>query len=436
LEPFYIALATILFLFGYLFLGLWIFVAITAVGLSSMFFLLDFPLDRIGSIMRAAMWRTATSYELASVPLFLIMGELIFRTDISDRLFRGLSPWTSFIPGRLLHCTVAGCTMFAAITGSTTASTATVGKITLPELQRRGYDFNIAMGSLAAAGSLGILIPPSVALIIYGVLTETSIARLFAAGILPGLLISGLFMLYIAGSALLRKGVAPETAETYTWKDYVGGLWEVTPIVVLMLLVLGSLYAGVATPSEAAAIGVLAALVIIVATRQFSLPMLMESLLGAARTSCMVLSIMVAAAFMSSAISFAHVPQEVSRLIGTLGLGPIGLILLIGLFYIVIGMFLDGMSIMVMTLPITFPLIMAAGWDPVWFGIFLIIGIELGLLTPPVGFNLFVLQNLTGRSLGEVAWAAFPFFCLMVVAALILIVFPQIVLVLPGLMFG
>jgi C4-dicarboxylate transporter, DctM subunit len=433
MDAFYIAIGTLLFLLAYLFSGLWIFIAIIAVGLSSLYFLLGFPLDRIGSIMRGAMWRTATSYELASVPMFLLMGELIFRTDISERLFRGLSPWTSRIPGRLLHCNIAGCTLFAAVTGSTTATTATVGKITMSELTRRGYDTNIAMGSLAGAGSLGLLIPPSIALIIYGVLSETSIARLFAAGLLPGLLIAFLYSAYIAAIAIYRPSIVPPTTEQYGWRDYVSGVKEVLPLMGLMIMVLGGIYSGIVTPSEAAALGVLAALVMIVLMGQFSFAMFTDSLLGAVRTSCMVLSIMVAAAFMSSAIAFAHVPQEIARIIGGLGLGPIALILLIGLFYMIIGMFLDGMSIMVMTLPITMPLIIAAGWDPVWFGIFLVIGIELGLITPPVGFNLFVLQNLTGRPLAEVATAALPFFVLLVIAALIIIAFPQIVLVLPEL---
>ena len=435
MDPFDIALLTVGFLFAYLVLGVWVFVAILMVGISSLGLLLDFPLDRLGSIMRSTMWKTASSYELASVPMFILMGEIIFRTNISDKLFRGLSPWASAVPGRLLHCNVAGCTLFAAISGSSTATTATVGKITLTELDTRGYDRNLSMGSLAGAGSLGLLIPPSIAMIIYGILSETSIAHLFAAGLLPGLMVAGLFSGYIAFRALTSDSVVREPRQHYPLRTYLASLLDLLPILILLLIVLGGIYSGIVTPSEAAALGVAAALVVTAVTGQLSFAMLRESLYAASRTSCMVLSILIAAAFMSSAIAFAHVPQETARMIAALELGPVGLILLIGAFYILVGMFLDGLSIMVMTLPITLPLILAAGWDPVWFGVFLVIAIELGLITPPVGFNLFVIQGMTGRPIGQIARAAFPFFLLMVGAALLLIAFPQIALVVPQALF-
>jgi len=435
MDPFNIALATIGFLFAYLVLGAWVFVAILMVGVSTFYLLLDFPLDRLGSIMRSTMWKTASSYELASVPMFILMGEIIFRTDISSKLFRGLSPWANFVPGRLLHCNIGGCTLFAAISGSSTATTATVGKITLKELERRGYDQSLSLGSLAGAGSLGLLIPPSIAMIIYGILSETSIAHLFAAGLLPGLMIAGLFSLYIGLRAVVTPGVVTEPRLHFPLTAYLYTLVDLLPIMILLVIVLGGIYSGVVTPSEAASLGVAAAVLVTAVTGQLNWKMLREALVSASRTSCMVLSILIAAAFMSSALAFAHVPQETARLIASLQLGPVGVILLIGAFYILLGMFLDGLSIMVMTLPITLPLIHAAGWDPVWFGVFLVIAIELGLITPPVGFNLFVIQGMTDRPIGQIAAAAFPFFLLMVLAALLIISFPGIALWLPGILF-
>ncbi|MDA0923069.1 MAG: TRAP transporter large permease subunit [Proteobacteria bacterium] len=435
MNPFEIALLTLGFLAAYLVLGTWVFVAILMVGISALVLLLDFPLARLGAIMRSTMWKTASSYELASVPMFILMGEIIFRTNISDKLFRGLSPWANFVPGRLLHTNIVGCTLFAAISGSSTATTATVGKITLAELEARGYDRSLSLGSLAGAGSLGLLIPPSIAMIIYGILSETSIAHLFAAGLLPGLMVAALFSGYISVRALLSNRVVTEPRERYAFRAYLASLADLMPILVLMVIVLGGIYSGIVTPSEAAALGVAAALALTAATGQLNFTMVKEALYAASRVSCMVLSILIAAAFMSSAIAFAHVPQETARLIAAMGLGPIALILLIGVFYILLGMFLDGLSIMVMTLPITLPLVMTAGWDPVWFGVFLVIAIELGLITPPVGFNLFVIQGLTRRPVGEIARAAFPFFLLMVAAALLLIVFPQIALWAPRALF-
>ncbi len=435
MDPFNIALATVGFLFAYLVLGVWVFVAVLMVGISTFYVLLDFPLDRLGSIMRATMWKSASSYELASVPLFILMGEIIFRTDISNKLFRGLAPWANFIPGRLLHCNTGGCTLFAAISGSSTATTATVGKITLQELHRRGYDQSLSLGSLAGAGSLGLLIPPSIAMIIYGILSETSIAHLFAAGLLPGLMIAGLFSLYIGVRAVVTPGVVTEPRLQFPLRAFLYSIIDLTPILLLLVIVLGGIYSGLVTPSEAAALGVAGALLVTAITGQLNWKMLREAMYSASRTSCMVLSILIAAAFMSSALAFAHVPQETARLIAAMQLGPLGVILLIGAFYILLGMFLDGLSIMVMTLPITLPLILAAGWDPVWFGIFLVIAIELGLITPPVGFNLFVIQGMTNKPIGQIAAAAFPFFLLMVLAALLIIAFPGIALWLPGVLF-
>ena len=432
MEEVFLSLLVFGFLAFYLGVGSWIFVALLMVGLTALLVLLDFPLSRVGSIMRGTMWRTASTWELAAIPMFVFMGELMFRTDVSDRLFRGLSPWTSLIPGKLLHCNVAGCTLFAAVSGSSTATTATVGKITMAELERRGYDSRIATGSLAGAGSLGLMIPPSISMIIYGVLAEQSITGLFAAGILPGLLISVLYSVYIAARAMAGPVTGGAEHVRYRPADFLRSLVDLAPILVLMFIILGGIYTGVVTPSEAAALGFAASVLLVTALGQFSWTVFVDALTGATRITCMVVTILVAAGFMSSTMAYLHVPQEVAKLIAAMNLGPAGIVLLIGAFYVILGMFLDGLSIMVMTLPITLPIVVAAGWDPIWFGVFLVIMIELGLITPPIGFNLFVLQGITGKPIGEIARGAFPFFLLMLLAAVIIAVFPQIALWLPG----
>ena len=436
MDPFALAIATIIFLAFFLGAGVWIFVALLMVGISGLYFLLDFPLPRIGSIMRGTMWRTASTWELAAIPLFVFTGELMFRTDISERLFKGIAPWANLVPGRLMHCNVAGCTIFAAVSGSSTATTATVGKITLEELTKRNYDMNLAIGSLAGAGSLGLMIPPSITMIIYGVLAEESITDLFAAGILPGLLISALYGAYIAVRAYFNPAVAPDDGTRFRMRDILPSLMNLFPVLLLVLVVLGGIYTGLATPSEAAALGFGASVLLVAVLGQFTWKIFLDSLAGAARITCMVITILVAAAFMSSSMAYLHVPQEIAALLAELNLGPFGLILLIGIFYIILGMFLDGLSIMVMTLPITLPLISAAGWDAVWFGVFLVVMIELGLITPPIGFNLFVLQGITGKPIGVIARGAFPFFLLMMLSAIIITAFPSIVLWLPDVLFG
>ena len=433
MEEILLAVAVFAFLAFYLGVGTWIFVALLMVGLTALMVLLDLPLARVGSIMKGTMWRTASTWELAAIPMFVFMGEIMFRTDVSDRLFRGLSPWTNLIPGKLLHCNVVGCTMFAAVSGSSTATTATVGKITMTELERRGYDSKLATGSLAGAGSLGLMIPPSISMIIYGVLAEESITGLFAAGILPGLLISALYSTYIVYRALTGDVTGACEDTSYAPLDYLRSLLDLAPIIALMFIVLGGIYSGIVTPSEAAALGFAASVVLVMLLGQFTISVFVEALTGATRITCMVVTILVAAGFMSSTMAYLHVPQEVAKLLAALHLGPVGIIVLIGIFYVVLGMFLDGLSIMVMTLPITLPIVVAAGWDPIWFGIFLVIMIELGLITPPIGFNLFVLQGITAKPIGFIARGAFPFFLLMLLSAVIITAFPEIALWLPSL---
>ncbi len=436
MGPLEVALATLGLLAAYLTLGIWVFAAVGLVGLTALHLLLGFDIDRIGAIMRGSMWRSASTWELSAVPIFIMMGELMYRSDMSERLFRGLSPWVARIPGGLLHTNIAGCTIFAAVSGSTTATTATVGKITTAALAERNYDQRLAVGSLAGAGSLGLMIPPSISFIIYGVLSETSIARLFAAGVFPGLLIAGLYSGYIGLRAAVNPTLAPRGTDTYTAVDRLRGLLDLLPVSVLVIFVLGSLYSGIATPSEAAAVGFLGAFLMVLLTGQLTWKLFVECIAGTIRITTMGITILVAANFMSSAMAYLHVPQEIAKFIVDLGLSRYALILLVAVFYVILGLFLDGLSIMVMTLPITLPLVVAVGFDPVWFGVFIVIMIELGLVTPPIGFNLFVLQVMTGHTMGFISRAAFPFFLLLCVAAVIITAFPEIALWLPDALFN
>lgn len=436
MEALFSAGVVLALVFAFLGLGLWVFAGVLLVAGLSLYLLLGMDLSRIGTIGVSIAYRYGSAWELAAIPMFIWMGEIIFRTDISNRLFRGLAPFANRIPGRLLHTNILGCTLFAAISGSSAATAATVGKITLAELDSRGYDRSLALGSLAGAGSLGLLIPPSIVMIVYGILAEVSISRLFAAGILPGLLIATLYSGYIAVRALLDPSIAPSGGERYTAGDYARAMLDLSPILILMVVVLGSIYTGIATPSEAAAVGVAAAILIAVVTRQMSVALFVETLLGAVRTSCMVCIILIAAAFLSTAMGFLHIPANVASAIGALDLSPYALLFVLSLFYIVLGLFLDGVSIVVMSLPITFPLAIAAGFDPIWFGVYLVIMVEMGQITPPVGFNLFVIQGLTGTPIGKVAQYSLPFFFLMALGVVLLAVFPEIVLVLPNLLYG
>lgn len=415
----------------FLALGLWVFVALLCVSALGLIVLGGMPVERVGSIMSSVALRYAGSAEIAAIPLFIWMGEILFRTDISDRLFRGLAPLVARLPGGLVHTNVLGCTLFAAISGSSAATTATVGKITVSELTRRKYDDRLVIGSLAGAGSLGLLIPPSIAIIVYGVLAEVSISQLFAAGVLPGILVAALYTLYILLFSWIfhRGGDAQGVATTLIEKLRLS--LNLVPIVSLMFIVLGAIYSGLATPSEAAAVGVFGALLIVALTRQLSLKMLRDSLVGALSSSCMVTVVLLAAAVLSSAMGYLHIPAEVANRIGALELSPYMLILVLALMYVALGLLLDGISMIVMSLPITLPLIQLAGFDPVWFGIFLILMVELAQITPPVGINLFVIQGMTGRPIGWIAKAAFPFFLLMCLAVLLITVFPEIVLWLP-----
>jgi tripartite ATP-independent transporter DctM subunit len=348
MEAAWSAAITIFLLALYLGLGTWIFAGLILVSMTGLILILDMPISQLGAIMKGNFWRSGSTWELAAIPLFVWMGELIFRTDISNRMFRGLSPWVNMVPGRLLHTNILGCTLFAAVSGSSTATTATIGKITTVKLMERGYDDRLAIGSIAGAGTLGLMIPPSIVMIIYGILAEESIARLFAAGMFPGLLVAALYSTYIFIRCSFQPDRAPKDDRHFTMRDRLRGLWDLVPILVLIPIVLGGIYTGLATPSEAAALGVFASLVLIALMGQFNMGIFFGSLMGAVRITCMVVTIVVAASFMSSAMGYLHVPQGLGNAISVLGLGPYGLIALLFVFYIILGLFLEGISILVM----------------------------------------------------------------------------------------
>ncbi len=436
MESLFVAFIILLLVMFYLGLGVWVFAGLLLVSTTGLALLIDMPLDRIGKIMAPLTIRSATSWEISAIPMFIWMGELMLRTDMSNRLFRGLSPLTYHLPGRLLHTNIAGSALFAAISGSSAATTATVGKITLSELGERGYSKSLSLGSLAGAGSLGLLIPPSIVMIVYGVLAEVSIARLFAAGVVPGIMIAGLYASYVMFVSVLKPSVAPPDRDKPGLKDAAIGLLNLIPIAILIFIVLGSIYSGLATPSEAAAVGVVATLFMTVVTGQMTKDVFFSTLISAVQTSCMIAVILIAAAFLSTAMGFLHVPQDVAKAIGAMNLSPYALIAILAVFYILLGMFLEGISITVMSLPITLPLILAAGFDPIWFGIFLVLMVELAQITPPVGFNLFIIQGLTGTPIMKVALAALPFFVLMCGGVVLITLFPEIALWLPDTLFN
>jgi tripartite ATP-independent transporter DctM subunit len=425
----------LLFVLVYLGLGIWIFAGVLLVGLSTLVFLLHLSIGQIGAIVKGTMWSSADSWEISAVPLFMWMGDLIFRTDISQRLFRGLSPWVNFLPGRLVHTNVLGCTLFAAICGSSVATTATIGKITIKELLSRGYDNNLSVGSLAASGALGIMIPPSIVMIIYGVMTNTSIARLFAAGFLPGILCAALYAGYIVVVSLIKPSLIPVAPQRYTRSDLIGSLKDLLPIFILIGVVLGGIYGGICTPNEAAALGLGATIVMILATRQFTWKLLIESMFSTVCLTSMLLTIVITAAFMSATISYLHLPQQAAAAVAEAKVGPYQFLVILGAFYIFLGLFLEGVTIFVTTLPLAFPVMLHLGFDPVWFGVFLVIAVELGCMHPPVGVNIYVLQGLTGQSVARLAIASIPFCVLLYVSCVLLTFFPQIALWLPHVLY-
>jgi C4-dicarboxylate transporter DctM subunit len=424
-----------LVVFGILFLtlasGIWVGFSLFIVGFMGMLIFSPLP---AGNNMASSLWSTVEKWEYVALPLFILMGEILYRSGISEKLFKSLVPWLYRLPGGLLLMNIVSCTLFAAVSGSSAATTATVGRITLAEFDKLGYDRRLAMGSLAGAGTLGFLIPPSLIMIVYAILAEVSIGKMFIAGILPGLLLSGIYSSYIIYRGIRDPAIAPRTRERYSWKERLVGLKDLAPTVILILMVLGSIYGGFATPTEAAALGVLGATVFAFLNHQMNLKILFDCLVGAVKTNAMIMMIVVGAGFLSRVMGFLGIPAAITRTITEMGLSPYMLMILLGGFYVLLGCLLDGFSIVVMTLPIALPMVTAAGFDPIWFGIYLILMVEVSQITPPVGFNLFVIQGLTDEPIVQIARYALPFFFLMLLTTAILTIFPDIALFLPNLM--
>ena len=412
------------------FLGSGIWVALSMIGVSAIGMML-FTSRPVGDAMATTIWGTSSSWTLTALPLFVWMGEILFRTKLSENLFKGLSPWMQKLPGGLIHVNIVGCALFAAISGSSAATVATVGKMSIPELRKRKYPEKILLGSLAGSGTLGLLIPPSIILIIYGVAVQESIAKLFIAGIIPGIMIALIFMTYVIIWSLINKKIMPKILEEYSLIEKIKRSKQLLPIIILISAVIGSIYTGIATATEAASLGVLGALILSYFQKSLTIETFKSSLLGATKTPCMIAFILAGSTFLSLAMGFTGLPRNLAIWIQNMELSPYVLIFVLMIFYVILGMFLDGISAVVLTMAIIEPMIRQAGFDMIWFGIFLVIVVEMAQITPPVGFNLFVLQGMANKDMGYIARSAFPLFLLMVLAVILVVIFPEIALWMP-----
>jgi tripartite ATP-independent transporter DctM subunit len=416
--------------------GLWIGLALGATGAVLLAIFRSIPLDKL---LAQYAWNILTTQELLALPMFILMGEILFQSRLSQSLFKGLAPWAGLLPGRLLHVNVVGCSIFAAISGSSAATTQVVGRMALAELLKRGYSKDIAIGSLAGAGTLGFLIPPSNIMIIYGVLGDVSILKLFTAGFIPGFLLAGCFMAWVMIHTTIRRDLVPageRALSDIAFIDRVKALKDLGPAIFLIAAVLGSMYGGIATPSEGAAVGVLGAFIVAALQGGLTLKGLRDIAIGSVMTCSMIAMILLGASILGSAAAFLGIPRAVADVVAGMGLSPFMLIVALIVFYLILGCFLDGFSMIVMTLPIVLPIVRQAGFDPVWFGIFLVLVVEMAQITPPVGFNLFVIQGLTGDGLGYIARVTLPYLVIMVLFTLLITVFPQIALWLPDMLAG
>lgn len=420
---------TMLFVF-FLFLGsgLWIGISLLGVGWVGLTFFSQVPVEKS---LATSIWQTNASWTLAALPLFIWMGEILFRARLSEILFRGLAPWINWMPGRLLHVNVVGCAVFAAVCGSSAATAATVGRMSLPELESRGYSRDLAIGSLAGSATLGLLIPPSIIMIVYGVAANVSIVQLFMAAVLPGAMMITLFMGYIVAVSLIWPDTAPPETERFTWGERMRRSTGLIPVLLLIGAVIGSIYTGTATATEAAAGGVIGALVLAGFNGSLSVRMFTDSLLAGSRLSCMIFLILSGAAFLTTALAYAGIPAAVSAWVGALNLNPYTLMAALCVLYIILGCFIEGISMIVLTTTVVLPVVSDAGFDLLWFGIFVIMVVETAQITPPLGFNLFVIQGLTGQNILKVARAALPFFLLLIVGIILITAFPGIVTWLP-----
>jgi tripartite ATP-independent transporter DctM subunit len=413
--------------------GVWIAIALLACGWVGMQFVGGgIP---AGSVLATTIWGNSASWTLAALPLFIWMGEILFRTRLSEEMFRGLAPWLNWLPGRLMHVNVLACGLFGSVSGSSAATCATVAKIALPELKRRGYDETVSLGSLAGAGTLGILIPPSITMVVYAVAANVSIIQVFLAGFLPGLLVMGLYSGYIALWSLLNPARTPPPEPPMSFRDKLKESANLVPVALLIALVFLTLLLGWATATECAAWGVLGSLAIAWWSGSLSWESFWASVMGTTRTTCMIMLILAGASFMATSMAYTGIPQALAAWVESLDLSPYALIAALTLMYILLGTALDGISMIVLTTAIVIPMVKSAGFDLVWFGIFLVLVVEMAEVSPPVGFNLFVLQTMSGKDSNTVALAALPFFFLLVLATAIITVFPDIAMILPKLAF-
>ncbi len=408
--------------------GVWVGLTLTGVAWIAVTLFSSRP---AGDAMAVTVWGSSSSWTLTALPLFVWMGEILFRTRLSDDMFKGLAPWVQGLPGRLLHTNVIGCTIFAAVSGSSAATCATIGKMTLPELTRRGYPEHMVIGTLAGASTLGLLIPPSIIMIVYGVAAEVSISKLFIAGVLPGIMLAMLFSGYIMVWALRNPQQVPAADGKFTFMQKLAASTSLIPVVSLIIAVLGSIYSGVATATEAAAVGVVGSLVISALQGSVNWATFRDAIMGATRLYCMIALILAGAAFLTLAMGYIGLPRHLAEWIASLGLSQAQLVVALAIFFIILGCFLDGISMVVLTMGVLMPTVQAADIDPIWFGIFIVLVVEMAQITPPVGFNLFVLQGMTGRQLTWIARVTMPMFFLMCVAVTLIYIFPGIVTWLP-----
>jgi tripartite ATP-independent transporter DctM subunit len=413
--------------------GVWIAIALMACGYVGMQYVGgNIP---AGPVLATTIWGNSASWTLAALPLFIWMGEILFRTRLSEEMFRGLAPWLNWLPGRLMHVNVLACGIFGSVSGSSAATCATVAKIALPELKKRGYDEMVSLGSLAGAGTLGILIPPSITMVVYAVAANVSIIQVFLAGFLPGFLVMALYSGYIAVWSLLNPEKTPPADPPLSLRQKLSESAKLIPLTALILLVFVSLLLGWATATECAAWGVLGSLAIAWWHDMLTWQSFRDSVMGATRVTCMIMLILAGASYMSTSMAYTGIPQTLAAWVGSLDLSPYSLIAALTVMYIVLGTALDGISMIVLTTAVVIPMIKQAGFDLVWFGIFVVLVVEMAEVSPPVGFNLFVLQTMSGKDSNTVARASLPFFFLLVVAVAIITVFPDIVMVLPRMAF-
>jgi tripartite ATP-independent transporter DctM subunit len=427
-----LGIVLILLMFALIGSGIWIGIALAIIGMIAVMTKVATP---PGQVLATSMWSASNSWDLTALPMFIWMGEILFRTRLSEDMFEGLAPWLQKLPGRLLHVNVVGCAIFAAVSGSSAATCATIGRISLPELQKRGYDMKMAIGTLAGSGTLGLLIPPSIIMIVYATATDQSIARLFIAGVIPGIMLASLFMGFVIVWALVNKDRMPPPDPATTFRNRVAATWRLMPVILLILGVIGSIYGGLASATEAAVVGVFLALLMSWLTGTLTWEGFRDSLLGATRTSCMIAFILAGAAYLTAAMGFTGIPRGLAEWITSLELSKWQLLTALTIFFVVLGCFLDGISMVVLTTSIVIPLVERAGYDLIWFGIYLVLVVEMAQITPPVGFNLFVLQGMTGRNIFSIAAYTLPLFLLMCFAVALITTFPQIALWLPSTMF-